>query len=177
MSANAFRLKFFFLMYFWVRWTMVLVFSCYCRYRCGPHGQPAGLIRLSGHLLPLASYLGPWGGGGQVLGATLLDWIKDYLTETGNGREVTMGFSFLQTRRNLMSANLLLYAGNPVLLRSMLIPVHEEQSCVCHCRYPLQNKGNILHLHLELDTIQGNWDATMEKLKCTSCTFCTRLCS
>lgn len=29
-----------------------------------------------------------------------------------------------------MSANLLLYAGNPVLLRSVLIPVQEEQSCV-----------------------------------------------
>lgn len=33
------------------------VLSCFCRYHCGPH-EPAGLIRLRGHLPSLASFLG-----------------------------------------------------------------------------------------------------------------------
>lgn len=56
-----------------------------------------------------------------------------------------------------MSANLLLYPGNPVLLRSVLILVHEEQSCVLslYVCYALHNKDSTLYLHLKPDTKSG----------------------
>ena len=152
----------------------VPVFSCYCPYRCGPHGQPAGLIRLRGHLLPLASYLGPWDSGGGPGTGGHAAWLDQRLLH-GDGerqRGDSMGFSpslsffFFRAEGN---------SCQPICFYTLVI-LSCWEACLflyrrsravfwlCHCWYPLQNKGNILHLHLELETKQGNWDATMEKL-------------
>lgn len=129
MSVSAFRLKFFFI-YFWGWWTMGPVFSCYCRYHCWPHGQPAGLIRLRGHLLLLASFPGPRDSGPRYWGPHCSTG-SEIISGRWRMEEkwLSVGF-FFQSKRILVSVNLVLYLGNPVLLRSVLIAVHEEQSCV-----------------------------------------------
>lgn len=73
---------------------------------------------------------GPSRFGAKVLGATLLDWFRDYFVEMENGGKVSLCGIFFQSKRILVSVNLVLNLGNPVLLRSVLIAVHEEQSCV-----------------------------------------------
>lgn len=71
MSVTALLLKFFFI-YFWGGYERWRLCSCYCCYHSGPHGQPAGLIRLRGHLPQLASYLGPWDSGPRYWGPRCL---------------------------------------------------------------------------------------------------------
>lgn len=115
----------------------------------GHMGSQRGLIRLRGHLPPLASYLGPWDSGPRYWGPRCLTGSKII-----SGRQrMEEKWLFFQSKRKLLSANLLLCPGNLVLLRSVFIPVHEEQSCVLTCCYTLHNKDNILHL--QLDTKQG----------------------
>lgn len=106
------------------------VFSCYCRYHCWPHGQPAGLIRLRGHLLLLASFPGPRDSGPRYWGPHCSTG-SEIISGRWRMEEkwLSVGF-FFQSKRILVSVNLVLYLGNPVLLRSVLIAVHKEQSCV-----------------------------------------------
>lgn len=65
----------------------------------------------------------------KVLRTTLFNWFRDYFRETENGEKVALHGNFL-SKRTLVSVNSALNPGNPVLLRSVLIAVHEEQSCV-----------------------------------------------
>lgn len=77
--------------------TMRPVFACRCRYRRWPHGQPAGLIRLTGHLMLLAFFSCPptlpRDMRGQGIWATLFDWCRDYFSEKEEwSKSVSEGF-------------------------------------------------------------------------------------
>lgn len=114
-------------------------FSGCCRYRHWPHGQPAGLIRLTGHLMLLA-FFSPRHEGPRYLGHTVWLVRRLFLREEEWRKSVSEGFfSFFhfQSQTILVSVNSVLFPGNPVLLRSMLIAVHEEPSCVLALSVPV----------------------------------------
>lgn len=54
--------------------------------------------------------------------------IDQMISERQNGEGALRVSLLLQSKRKLVFANLLLYASNTVLRRSIFIPVHEEWS-------------------------------------------------
>lgn len=163
MSVSAFRLKFFFI-YFWGWWMMGPVFSCYCRYHCWPHGQPAGLIRLRGHLLLLASFPGPRDSGPRYWGPHCSTG-SEIISGRWRMEEKWLSVGFFFKAKGYLCQSIWFYTL--VILscwEACLLPYTKNRAVFWLCQrwYTLHNKDNILHLHLELATKSGNWwDATL----------------
>lgn len=161
-ASNSFCVYFF-------RWpTMRPMFSRCCRYRHWAHRQPAGLIRLTGHLMLLAFFPGPlpppetWGA--KVFGPHCSTGAE-ITSQRGRMEEKCLWgiFFFIFKARRYLCQSIRFYSLVILSCWEACLLLYTRSRAVfwlCQCRCTLHNEDDTLHSRW-LQSEGSWWDGTL----------------